>query len=213
MEWIQTLPEGSAKRNALQSVSWQLAQNDPKSAVDFISNMPASRERDNFIGQVASQWSQSDLNGALAWVQQLPEGRARQDALNNLAPQWAQLNPQGAFDFAQNLQAGSGESEILNFLHTTNQSEIRLGRLAQTQGSSENIREYGRMLVRDHTANDAKVQEVARAASIPLSDASDRDSAATRRSSGRRSPPTASLSPSSGWRAPTCSFLPVPSCG
>lgn len=53
------------------------------------------------------------------------------------------------------------DAKILSLLHYKNQKEIELGRLAAANGSTSAVREYGSMLVREHTAADAKVLAVA----------------------------------------------------
>lgn len=55
----------------------------------------------------------------------------------------------------------SADSRILSLLHLKNQEEIELGQLAASKGSSAAVKDYGSMLVREHTAADAKVMSVA----------------------------------------------------
>jgi putative membrane protein len=53
------------------------------------------------------------------------------------------------------------EKAFLDRLHHINQTEIRLGKLAQQNGQSQDVKSYGEMLVRDHTANDQKLSTYA----------------------------------------------------
>lgn len=55
----------------------------------------------------------------------------------------------------------TADQRILSLLHFKNQKEIELGQLAATNGSSAAVKDYGNMLVREHTAADAKVMRVA----------------------------------------------------
>lgn len=64
--------------------------------------------------------------------------------------------------------SASPDARILSILHAKNQEEIKLGRLAQQNGQSQEVKEYGQMLVRDHSANDAKVVQTARDAGLSL---------------------------------------------
>ncbi|MGH7243299.1 MAG: DUF4142 domain-containing protein [Phycisphaerales bacterium] len=57
--------------------------------------------------------------------------------------------------------SATADQKILSLLHFKNQKEIELGRLAATNGSSEAVKDYGNMLVREHTSADAKVMAVA----------------------------------------------------
>ena len=49
------------------------------------------------------------------------------------------------------------EKAMLERLHHVNQMEIQLGQLAQKNGQSQDVKSYGEMLVKDHTAGDQKL--------------------------------------------------------
>ena len=57
---------------------------------------------------------------------------------------------------------GPAPAEILTKLHHANQMEIEAGKLAQEKGSSKAVKDYGKMLVRDHTAADKQVMALAK---------------------------------------------------
>lgn len=46
--------------------------------------------------------------------------------------------------------------------HHVNQMEIELGKAAQKQGGSQAVKQYGKMLVNDHQANDKKLEALAK---------------------------------------------------
>jgi putative membrane protein len=60
-------------------------------------------------------------------------------------------------------------ANVLNKLHESDQKEIEAGKIAQKQGQSKQVRDYGKMLVKDHTAADKKVISLAKKEKIPLS--------------------------------------------
>lgn len=62
----------------------------------------------------------------------------------------------------------SAEARVLSYMHTKNQEEIEMGRLAQTRGGSPAVREYGEMLVNHHSENDRQVMSVASSAGVQL---------------------------------------------
>lgn len=53
-------------------------------------------------------------------------------------------------------------TELLSFIHTTNQFEIEMGKLAQQKGVSKDVKQFGDRLVRDHNDTDKKVMALAR---------------------------------------------------
>jgi putative membrane protein len=60
-------------------------------------------------------------------------------------------------------------ADVLNKLHQSDQKEIEAGKIAQKNGQSKEVRDYGKMLVKDHTAADKKVTSLAKKEKIPLS--------------------------------------------
>lgn len=57
---------------------------------------------------------------------------------------------------------------VLSILHVKNEQEIQAGQLALERGTSDAVKQYGQMLVDDHTANDTKVRATAATAGLTL---------------------------------------------
>jgi putative membrane protein len=57
---------------------------------------------------------------------------------------------------------GPPPGEILTKLHHSNQMEIEAGKLAQEKGQSKEVKAYGKLLVKDHTAADKQVTTLAK---------------------------------------------------
>ena len=53
-------------------------------------------------------------------------------------------------------------------LHEADQKEIQAGRIAQKDGQSKAVKDYGKMLVKDHTAADDKVAALAQKQNVDL---------------------------------------------
>ncbi len=58
--------------------------------------------------------------------------------------------------------------EVLSDLHHANQVEIQMGKLAKEKGSSENVRQYGERLMKDHQEADREIQTLAEKNGITL---------------------------------------------
>jgi putative membrane protein len=56
----------------------------------------------------------------------------------------------------------------LEKLHSDNQAEIEAGRMAAQSASSPQVKEFAERMVKDHTANDQKLTELAQKQGIPL---------------------------------------------
>ena len=57
---------------------------------------------------------------------------------------------------------------LLGKVHQANQEEIAAGKLAQKSGTSRQVKDYGKMLEKDHTAADKKVTALAKQEKIQL---------------------------------------------
>ena len=59
-------------------------------------------------------------------------------------------------------------ADVLNKLHQSNSKEIAMGKLAQKNGQSNDVKKYGKMLVKDHGAADKKVMAFAKKEKLEL---------------------------------------------
>src|SRR5438045_2856339 len=64
--------------------------------------------------------------------------------------------------------AASRESDVLNGLHRLNQAEIAVGKLAEDRAQSDQVKDYAKHLVNDHTDADSKVMYLAKKHKIEL---------------------------------------------
>lgn len=62
----------------------------------------------------------------------------------------------------------SNEVALLNDLHAANQMEIAAGKLALKNSDSKAVKDYGRMLTKDHTAADRKLKALSKRKSAEL---------------------------------------------
>lgn len=61
-----------------------------------------------------------------------------------------------------------GDNALVMKIHRINQMEIKAGQLAQRNGSSAKVKQYGQQLVRDHQAADQKLTTLARSLGVTL---------------------------------------------
>jgi putative membrane protein len=59
-------------------------------------------------------------------------------------------------------------ADVLTKLHQSNQKEIEMGKTAQKNGKSKDVTNFGKMLVKDHSAADKKVMALAKQEKIDL---------------------------------------------
>lgn len=58
--------------------------------------------------------------------------------------------------------------DVLMKVHQTNHKEIEMGKLAEKKGTSKEVKEFGKMLVKDHTAAEQKVMSLAKKEKLDL---------------------------------------------
>src|SRR4051812_35543012 len=61
-------------------------------------------------------------------------------------------------------------AEVLSKLHQSNVKEVEMGKLAQKNGQSKEVKEFGKTLVTDHSAADKKVKALAKKEKVELTD-------------------------------------------
>ncbi len=94
---------------------------------------------------------------------------AEEQAPSGAAPMGASSGSQSAEARAAGKAATDQyAAEVLGTLHQDNQNEIQMGKLAQDKGQSSAVKEFGAMLVRDHSEADQKVTAYAASKNIPL---------------------------------------------
>lgn len=84
-------------------------------------------------------------------------------------PQGAQPDAAGAKLMQQGLlPIPTDEKAFLEELHHGNQREVQLGQLAQQQGSSKGVKDFGARMVKDHSAADQKLMTYAQKKNLQL---------------------------------------------
>lgn len=74
----------------------------------------------------------------------------------------------GESDAQQQWARLSQEAKVLSKIHHTNQMEIQAGKLAMEKGHSEDVRDYGERLRRDHQNADKRLKALVEQEDVPL---------------------------------------------
>jgi len=93
LPWTQRLPEGDAKRQALEQVREPWVEADPGKARRSMAVELASWEQRPDRGR--EQMGQNDPQAALNGPALVPQGNARDQALASAAGSWAENSPRG----------------------------------------------------------------------------------------------------------------------
>ena len=69
---------------------------------------------------------------------------------------------------AETTAAADHASQFLTDVIQTNNAEIKFGQAAQSQGSTQAVRDFGKMLVDDHTKANGQASEIAKAMNVAV---------------------------------------------
>jgi putative membrane protein len=101
---------------------------------------------------------------------QLPGRALDRAALPNPAGGYATDEPAGANTSAMINSTASNPAKFLPKAYEADQSEIRTSQLAQEKSSNDQVKALAQMIIQDHQAHAAKVQQLAQQKNIQVSD-------------------------------------------
>src|SRR3569833_3107565 len=110
LAWVQQLPDGPDKENALLTTRYRLASQDPEAAATQIVNLDESDSTSSLVAAVAEGWALKDPAKALAWTDTLPDSE-KTLAMAKLVKAWAGRDPATAANFVAQLSAGEMQNE------------------------------------------------------------------------------------------------------
>lgn len=91
-----------------------------------------------------------------------------QDTSTTQTPQRDTIRGYNSWQNSSRYDSLQGDNGLVMKIHRINQMEIRAGRLAQKNGSSAKVKQYGQQLVRDHQAADQKLTTLAQRMGVTL---------------------------------------------
>jgi putative membrane protein len=103
----------------------------------------------------------------VAYAEDTDKARSSDERASKSAPEKADADPKSDKPLA------APEAKVVNRLHASNQTEIAAGKLAEKNSDNADVRRYGRMLVREHGAADAKLVAFARKRALTLTGEAD----------------------------------------
>jgi hypothetical protein len=101
--WVDLLPPGSARGQAIERVADRWARRDPKAAGDWVARHAGEKEANDAGRRVAIRMAEADPNQAMQWTASLPDGDVRNTAQRAAMSKWAQQNAEGAADWINRL--------------------------------------------------------------------------------------------------------------
>ena len=110
--WIQALPDGPAKRGALETYTRERCRMDPAAGLPEALKLPPGRGHDAIATATIIDLARADSKAARAAAEALPPGEGRQQALGALADQLFPQDPAQALEVLAQVSWGQSVSPL-----------------------------------------------------------------------------------------------------
>jgi hypothetical protein len=116
LAFVQQLPDGDEKTDALEAVCFGLAQKDPALAMTKAQEL---QEPAPVVENLAQQWADRDMTSTLSWAHNQPAGDMRDEVFQRIALVLSQRDPLNAANLVlEQVPAGPNQNEaIMTVLH------------------------------------------------------------------------------------------------
>ncbi|MDB4491695.1 hypothetical protein N9260_01600, partial [bacterium] len=104
IEWIETLPSGQARQNAVSGLVQTWGQTDPSEAAKFLDGEGLTQRNAHMAGSLVTQWMGEDRDAAIDWIFSHENSSVQQNLVSNMVRQWAHQDPQAAMEFVETLE-------------------------------------------------------------------------------------------------------------
>jgi hypothetical protein len=103
--WVDSLPAGRAREQAMQGMIQSIAQNDPAKAASMISPEDINGNNSHLVGTLLGQWVRTDQKAAMDWLGTLDlRGNNQQNAISQLMHSWADEDVAAASRYALGIE-------------------------------------------------------------------------------------------------------------
>ncbi len=111
-DYVAAMPAGKAQESAVNSLSWQLANADVQTAVDWAEKLPKGL-RASALNSIISQWCESDPRGAADYALRSTDGSERQNLLRTVVSRWGRNDPESVLTWASALSDSTLKNSVL----------------------------------------------------------------------------------------------------
>ena len=95
-QWSQSLPDGSLKGAALDTVANRFTNSDPEAAAQWVEQFAGQSYADRAIEEVGDEWAERDPASAVNWLETIVAGRGQSMGLYSAFGEWAKRDPSAA---------------------------------------------------------------------------------------------------------------------
>lgn len=142
-KWVESLPDGRTKEQAMSGIIGTLAQTDPVKAASVFGDSVVNNQNSHQVGMIVGEWIKTDQTAALAWLDSLDlRGDAQRNVHSQFLSNWVSEDPAAASRYALGIQdEKSREQAIGSLVGTWGNSDPQAARewiMKSLDGESKN---------------------------------------------------------------------------
>lgn len=116
-KWVETLPAGRTREQAMSGIISTLAQSDPAKAAAILGDAVVTNQNSNQVGMIVGAWIKTDQTAALAWLDSLDlRGDAQQSVHSQFLQNWVGEDAPAASRYALGIQDEKSRQQAISSL-------------------------------------------------------------------------------------------------
>lgn len=116
-KWVDSLPDGRTKEQAMNGILNSLAQTDPVKAASVFGDSVVTNHNSHQVGMIIGEWIKTDQTAALAWLESLDlRGDAQRNVHSQFLNNWVNEDPAAASRYALGIQDEKSREQAISSL-------------------------------------------------------------------------------------------------
>ncbi|MDB6135110.1 MAG: hypothetical protein JWM59_3353 [Verrucomicrobiales bacterium] len=157
--WGESLPEGTLKGEALESIAEAYARRDPAAASAWAAKFASTDYGTQVVEEIGAQWAGRDPKAAMAWLDTLQEGNSRSEGSFSALREWTQKDPMAASQYLADMpNSPAKDSAVGGFVRTLSREDpesalIWAKTISDPQSRNQTLTRTGQMWFRRDPAS------------------------------------------------------------
>lgn len=115
--WVESLPAGRTREQAMNGIIGTSAQTDPAKAAGILGGAVVTNQNSYQVGMVVGEWIKTDQTAALAWLDSLDlRGDAQRNVHSQFLQNWVNEDAPAASRYALGIQDEKSRQQAINSL-------------------------------------------------------------------------------------------------
>jgi hypothetical protein len=116
-KWVESLPAGRTREQAMSGILNTLAQTDPVKAASVFGDSVVNNQNSGHVGMIVGEWIKTDQTAALAWLDSLDlRGDNHRNVHSQFLSNWVGEDPAAASRYALGIQDEKSREQAIGSL-------------------------------------------------------------------------------------------------